>query len=264
MIIRFLLGIVLLFPIAAAAQPAAPDLLAVDSAFVKGEYERVELLTLRILQGDAELTANEAARLNLTAGYALIMLGRETDARAFFAQALDAAPDLTLDPVQVSPKFRVVFDEVKAEHARRRAAHRAAADSAGVSAALWTGRARPQSLLLNLALPGAGAWREGHRLRGAATLAVQAAAAGVLVWRVGEMRDSRADYLVQTDPARIGAAYDDYNRDYRTVWAAGILTGAIYLAAQADLIFLKPRVAHKPQAALTPLPSGGVQFAVRW
>lgn len=267
MMIRRLILFILfaaLFAGAAAGQPTAPDLLAVDSAFVKGEYERVELLTLRLLQSETQLAADEAARLNLTTGYALIMLGREADARGYFARALDAVPDLILDPVQVSPKFRVVFDEVKADHARMLAARRDVQPIA-TNASESPERPRPQSLLANLALPGAGQWREGHRLRGGAVFAVQTAAAAALIWQLGELRDSRAQYLTQTDPVLIRSAYDDFNRDYRTAWAAGMLTGAIYLAAQADLILLQPRHPSRVQAALHPAPKiNGAHLILRW
>ncbi|MBU1984178.1 hypothetical protein KJ815_07200, partial [bacterium] len=51
------------------------DLLAVDSAFADGRFEQAELLVLRILQSGATLSADARARLNLTAGYAVIMQG---------------------------------------------------------------------------------------------------------------------------------------------------------------------------------------------
>lgn len=266
-------ALVLLFTFCtiAAAQPASQsDLLAVDSAFVDGRYEQVELMTLRILQGDAELTPDETARLNLTAGYALIMLGRESEARSYFNHALDAVPDLTLDPVQVSPKFRVVFDEVKAarpaavgstdqESASDQSVQQNTFDRTTQQAVHVT----PQSQVMNLIIPGSGQWREGHPVRGVLVFGLQAAALGVLIWQLNELDDSRGDYLAETDPARISAAYNNYNDHYQAAWGAGVAAGLVYLAAQADLAFLTPAHARPAALQVVPTPSG-MGLCLRW
>ena len=59
------------------------------------------------------------------------------------------------------------------------------------------------------------------------------------------------------------AAYDDYNRDFRTAIGLGTLAGVVYLAAQADLIFLRPRTPAAPQLSLGAAPHA-VVLAVRW
>jgi len=260
-----LIGLSLAFPAMADVQQ---DLLAVDSAFAEGRYEQVELLALRILHGENELPADERARLNLTAGYALIMLNREGEARGYFERALDAVPELTLDPVLVSPKFRVVFDEVKA-------ARPPVPTTGGLRPPEESGdsprreilaegliRPSPRSHVMNLLIPGSGQWNEGKKLRGAAWFMLQAASVGVLVWRIGEMRDSREAYLVETETARISAAYDTYNRDYRLAWAAGFAAGLVYLGAQADLALL--RFPAKETAVKIKPMGDGIMLAVCW
>jgi hypothetical protein len=261
LLLIFALSLILLA--AAARANPAPDLLAVDSAFVNGQYEAVELLGLRILNGGDSLTGDERARVNLTCGYALIMLGRENEARTYFSHALDAVPGLILDPVQVSPKFRVVFDEVKAsrrndERGTMKTGERIAKDPV-------RSNVRPpssQPLLSNLILPGSGQWQEGARLRGALVFTVQAAAVGAFIWRLSEARDSHEDYLAETDPARIAAAYDTYDRDYRWAWTTGIAMGLVYIGAQADLIHLQ---SARKSLSFAPMPDGGrLSLAFRW
>lgn len=253
------------------ALPAMADfqqeLLLVDSAFAEGRYEQVELLALRILHGEEQLSADERARLNLTAGYALIMLGRERDARSYFERALDAVPDLTLDPVQVSPKFRVIFDEVKAARPEKQPEETDVSGEAGDSQgrenlAMQPLRPSPGSHVMNLLIPGSGQWNEGKKLRGAVWFTLQAASAGVLVWRIGEMRDSREAYLAETETARIADAYDTYNRDYRLAWAAGIVTGLMYLGAQTDLALMK--IPTKETALMITPTGNGAMLAVCW
>ncbi|RPH92464.1 hypothetical protein EHM69_12720 [candidate division KSB1 bacterium] len=246
---------------AAFAQPSTPDLLAVDSAFVNNEYERVELLTLRILQSGVKLTEDESARLNLTAGYALIMLGRESDARSYFSRALDAVPNLTLDPVQVSPKFRVVFDDVKA--ARPKPGTEPKPDTTAVLQGLT--KQDRQAWLSNLILPGSGQWKMGKRTRGAIIFGAQIGTLGWMIKEIIEMQDSRAEYMAETDPVKMRDKYNDYNRNYQNAWIAGISAGVIYIAAQADLVRLETKSGQEFGWRVAPLQSGAsVGLCVKW
>jgi len=238
------------------AQTTQSQLLAIDSAFVKGQYQDVELLTLRLLQSPEQLSAQERARVNLTAGYALIMQGREPEAREYFSRALDAEPTLTLDPVQVSPKFRVVFDEVKASHPIAKPE---------VKPAPPTIRNGPSqaAVISNLIIPGSGLWREGYPIRGGVFILAQAASVGAFVYELAQARDAHADYLAETNASRIPAAYDTYNRHYQDAWGSGSLMALVYVAAQVDLA-----VSRGPNKEISfrpfPGPGTGIGLTVRW
>jgi hypothetical protein len=226
-----------------------------DSLFEAGEFEKVEILALRLGQDQGQASDEEYANLQVTAGFAMIMLDRETDARGYFSRALDKNPDLTLDPVLVSPKFRIVFDDVKL--------HRSIIRSEKPEM-LYRG-ASPRSQLMNLALPGVGQLREG-RLRGALYLAAQAVSLGLLIHQLDQTSDSRARYLAQSDPLEISEAYDDYNQDFRGAWAYGIASGTVYLLAQADLALIRNEVSSENQGIslnLSPTYSG-FRFSVNW
>jgi hypothetical protein len=245
---------------ALAQSELSAQLLSLDSAFANGQYEQVELLSLRLLQDYPDLTPDEVARVNLTAGYALIMLNREAEARRCFARALDAVPDLALDPVQVSPKFRMVFDEVKASRPAQTetpprplpadtSAQRA---SSLFASAMWS----------NLVVPGSGQWKLGYRLRGALLFGAEATCLTLLIINATEMQDSRADYLAATGPETIRRAYERYNQDYQASCIAGISAAVVYLAAQADLVRLNGQA-----SAVTMLPmtgAAGISFRVQW
>ncbi len=238
------------------AQTTQEQLLAIDSAFVKGQYPQVELLTLRLLQSPAELTPQERARVNLTAGYALIMQGREQEAKEYFHRALDAEPSLVLDPVQVSPKFRVVFDEVKA-------AHQAATPQNKLEPSVRESGPSKRAMISNLFVPGSGQWREGHPIRGSIFLLAQAASVAAFIYELGHARDTHEDYLAESDPVRIHDAYDTYNQHYQLSWGAGALMGLVYVAAQADLILHRhpeQKVAFQPVLGQNP----GISLSVRW
>ena len=227
----------------------------VDSLFAAGEFEQVELVMLRLGDDQGELSDEEFASIETTAGFAMIMLDREVDARKYFSDALKLNPDLTLDPVTVSPKFRVVFDEVKTTML---------AESVQPPEIVYRG-ARPSSRLFNLLLPGAGLIREGS-LRGTVYLAAQAVSLYLLIDQLDKTSDSRAFYLAQTERSAISSAYNDYNRDYKTAWKYGVLCGVVYFAAQADLaLYRQPLNDEEDELSIFLLPTErGLRFQVCW
>ena len=230
-----------------------------DSLFTAGKFEQVELLMLRVGSDQGDLTDTEFASMKTTAGFAMIMLDREIDARRYFTEALKINPDLTLDPVMISPKFRVVFNDVKANLQKAEAEA-----EPELMKTVYRG-ASPGSHLLNLVLPGAGQLREGY-LRGGIFLAAQTASVLLLIDQLNKRSDSRAYYLAQTEKNAIAQAYDDYNRDHKTAWKYGILSGVVYLAAQADLVFIhKPLTNDESRLSIALLPMGNrLLFQVRW
>lgn len=243
-----LLSLVLCPRCARADLPAS-----VDSAFARGQYEQVELLVLRQAAQLTALPASDRVRVELTAGYALIMLGREADAREHFRRALDADPNTRLDPVRISPKFRTVFDDVKATYRRETRPLPVVASGP-----------RPRAVLLNLALPGTGQMIEGRPWRGTILFTAQLAAAGVLVWRLDELRQSRHAYIHQTTRSRVPHDYDVYAADTRAAWIAGAAAGVVYLAAQTDLALL-PRRSTGQSLTLAPLHDGAaLALSVSW
>jgi hypothetical protein len=252
--------ILLLVSLASLVFAEQSELLKLDSAFVNGEYEKVELLALRILHSADTLRSNDRARVNLTTGYALIMLDRESDAREYFKQALDAAPELNLDPIQVSPKFKVIFDEVKASYKRN--VTPMISKGSGSLASQSISRPTHKALLLNLIAPGTGQINEGHTLRGAFYLGAQVLSAAWLIKSLSDVHDSREAYLHATDSTTISAKYDVYNSDHRIAWFAGIATGIVYLATQADLILYRPQ--GEQAVKLTFLSGNIVGLSVNW
>ncbi len=229
---------------------------AVDSAFARGQYEQVELLALRHVNDLITRPVETRVAVNLTTGYALIMLGREADAEGYFRRALDADPATRLDPVRISPKFRRVFDTVKA-------AYHPPQKTPPVSPALRFAGPRTGSVLGNLVLPGCGQFLEQRRMRGALWAGAELTLAGVFVWRLQESRQSRDAYVKEMDRAKVHSAYEQYARDYTTAWAVGIAAGTVYLASQVDLALLRHAVPLEVGAV--PLESGaGVALTLRW
>jgi hypothetical protein len=239
----------------AADSPCA----AVDSAFIMGRYEQVELLVLRMGSELPKMQAEQQVDVNLTAGYALIMLGRETEAREYFRRALDADPATHLDPVRISPKFRTVFDDVKSTYRP---------GSRPIPVSTMT-ESRPSAVFINLALPGAGQWMEGRRTRGAIFLGLQLASAGMVIWQADRLHHSSEAYTHEVRREQVQHAYDRYAADTQKMWISGAAAGVIYLAAQADLTLLRRRISFDDQTSssfgFAPIKGGvGIQWVARW
>jgi hypothetical protein len=234
---------------------------AVDSAFAQGRFEQVELIVLRANQVMDSLPVDERVDICLKAGFAMIMLDRISDARAFFIRALDANPTTQLDPIRISPKFRMVFEEVKSTY-RPRAAEINAIRGRNVMPAR-----KSSTTIMNLFLPGSGQWSEGRRVRGATTAAIQIVMAGWFAIQLSQFQKARDDYFRITDPARVSATFDAYHREYQRAWEIGIAAGLVYLGAQVDLAMTHPPELKEASQSLhlQCLPSvGGAQFKVTY
>lgn len=219
----------------ASASFAQGDLRAeADSLFRHGDYEQVELLSLRAARQD-DLPSEEILALELLAGYSLIMLERESEARMHFSRALDLDSTLVLDPIQISPKFRSVFDDVRQEWLTTR---KQEVPTASIREITYVQGPRASSQLLNLALPGSGFLSEKRTVRGIAYLALQTASAALWLSELSQNNSSRKDYLA-ADSASVSSLYDDYDAHHRRMWTYGLTAAGVYLLSQVDLALLR-------------------------
>lgn len=219
-----------------------------DSLFHAGDYERVELLTLRAAN-NPELPDTQRISLELLGGYSLIMLNRETDARVHFQRALEIDSTLSLDPVQVSPKFRVVFDDVKSEWLTRRIQN---IPSSRVREVAGWRHASSESHLLNLILPGAGFLNERQSVRGVVHIIAQTAITALWLSELSQNNSARKEYLA-ADSSQVQPLYKTYDDHHRRMWTYGLAAAGIYLASQVDLTIWRTR-----QASFEILPAESV------
>ncbi|MBK6910417.1 MAG: hypothetical protein IPH10_05725 [bacterium] len=237
-----------------------------DSLFHAGDYDRVELLALRAEQSN-DLPDSERVALELLGGYSLIMLGREDDARVHFTHALELDSTLTLDPVVVSPKFRVVFDELKRDWLASRATEvspddptRKVTDQGTRIESVRRSATRPARLSavrLNFLCPGAGFVREGRVARGLLHAGVTVVLTGLWLSEISQNNSSREDYLAAATTAEAERLYDDYNAHHRQMWTFGLAAAGAYALSQLDLAL------WRGPATLTAGPSGhGLKLAL--
>ncbi|MBL0060710.1 MAG: hypothetical protein IPP40_04280 [bacterium] len=213
-----------------------------DSLFYTGDYERVELLVLRASR-NAEIPDSQRVALELLGGYSLIMLQREAEARSHFQRALELDSTLVLDPVQVSPKFRIVFDDVKSEWQASRIQSIPTARVKEVT--VWKG-ASIGSHLLNFAVPGTGFLNEKKYARGIIHFAAQAALTVLWLDEVSQNNSARKDYLAADSSSQAETLYNTYDDHHRRMWTFGLAAAGIYLASQVDLtLFRTPKTSFE-------------------
>jgi tetratricopeptide (TPR) repeat protein len=115
--------------VARAPKPAAPDTSAFDRAFreleghVRGAQFEAALASAEQGRSAAAKLGSHAnrerrAQLEVLAATAALALGRADDAKQSFARALDADPDLALDPVSTPPKVVRALDAARSERGR--------------------------------------------------------------------------------------------------------------------------------------------------
>lgn len=229
-----------------------------DSLFHAGQYEQVELLALRA-ERQQDISSDEQVKLELLSGYALIMLSREGDARAHFGQALDLDSTLALDPVEVSPKFKVVFDDLKQSWLAARAAQAETPKMVDEAMPVVSHSASPSSVRSNFIIPGSGFLREGKTGRGLVHLGLTAVCAGLWLSELTQNNTARKDYLAASTTDEAERLYDEYNSHHGRMWAFGLATVGVYALSQLDLAVWKSKVqlSANPAAATLEL---AIQF----
>ena len=100
------------------AAPAAPKqrseerLVAIEQAYRNGQYAAVPPALSKLL-GEETLSMAQKASVHRLLGSAYVALGVEEVAVREFREALRIEPGATMDPVQISPKIRTVYERAR-------------------------------------------------------------------------------------------------------------------------------------------------------
>jgi hypothetical protein len=136
--------------------------------------------------------------------FSLVAIGRNPEAAAAFRRALGLDPGLELDPEQVSPKIRVVFESVRRELPQREPPKPARVDT------VYRRRPVPIAVII----PSAGQFHNGQRAKAWAVVAVGVASAAGAIGSHVAYDAARDRYLAATEPAAIADGYQDANNWY--------------------------------------------------
>jgi hypothetical protein len=180
--------------------------------FLEGKYE--ELLSLT--ESALSQSQSELERIDLLEyrAFSQVALGDTVDARESFQQLLILDPGHRLDPLQVSPKIREVFDRARAFLVKRGETSRLRTLEREFYAFRSEYLEKRRALRWSLLFPGLGQWKRKSPL-GPPLLGI--ALADLIFVAVSHVRVSQTHqtYLGKRDPAEIQAAYDTYRTWYR-------------------------------------------------
>lgn len=217
--------------------------------FESSEYEASLEAARATLENADSLSALEQSQLHQYAAFNLIALNRQREARLHAREALHLNPDLSLDPVMISPKIIDLFESVRQEMAPPKPA---VADTTTDSAPRASDRFESEKSLIqpgvihsqpdlgkafkrSLLFPGLGQMTldqqtKGRLLMGAEILCLS----GIVVSHL-QQESAHDAYLNRTEPDAIEDAFNRYEKWYHARTGFAIAAGAVWLYNLIDV-----------------------------
>lgn len=203
-------------------------------------YDEVIVLCQKALAADPPPTEQEQVDTYTHLAFAYIAIGNSEEAKGAFRSALDLRPNLSLDPIYVSPKIIAIFNEVKTEKEREQ-------EDIGI-------QPRESELISNVArmnMKRGGAWRslilpgwgqryKGHKRKAIVFFAAHTINVGTLLYAHLQMNRAHDDYLKAREPSTIESKYDKYNSFYKLRNYCLLSTAAVWLYSHIDAAITSP------------------------
>lgn len=263
--LRAFLLLSLLGSSAALAQPGADPATVVEqveASYENLEYDEAAARARSALARFEAFTPDQLVRLHTTLGLILYARSNELEASEQFRAALSLDPELTLDPLFVSPVTLAFFEDTKATLTREN--DTAAQDPVPTIRYIRLEDPRPAATWRSALLPGWGQRYKGETTKGwILTGLATATAAGTLTAHL-QYEQAREAYLAETDPARVAERADTQNRWYNTRGALALGMTAVWLYAAADAVLTGGPVEPAPTALQLRPTLGGASVRLRF
>jgi hypothetical protein len=250
-----------LLMLSAPGQPMAqpgPDpssaVAAVEASYEALDYSQAEALARQALSRPQAFTGAQLVRLHTTLALLLYARNDALGSAEQFRAALSLDPNLTLDPVLVSPVTLAFFEETRSAFVRERAG---SSSPQPVIRYVVVRDSRPGAALRSLVLPGWGQRVRGERARGWALTAAWTATLGAGVAAHVQRQRAREAYLEETDPALVDDRYATYNNWHRVRGGLLLGAGAVWAASVIDVLARgAPTAPDAGRVALSPAGAG--------
>ncbi|RMF59683.1 MAG: hypothetical protein D6746_07920 [Bacteroidetes bacterium] len=244
--------LILFLPGRVHAQPTpASRLAAIQAAYQQLDYERAKALGEAALQDYDAFTPAQLTEIHTLLGLVYFSENEPEAARLQFEAALSLTPDLSLDPLLVSPKILAFFEEVKRNWQQRQAAAEAGIQ-AGAIRYVRLEDPRPAAALRSFVLPGWGQLYKGDRTKGWLLMAGWGVAVtGTLVAHV-RRNQARDAYLAERDPDRITDRYDTFNTWHKARNNLALAASALWVLSYLDALVFRPPAPARATLALRP------------
>ena len=235
---------------AALAQSSDPAGLvaAMRDAAARLDTDTAEARAREALAQFDRLSPDQLVEVHALLGVILHARDEPVEARRQFEAALSLNPDLSLDPVLVSPVTLAFFAAI------RDAVSRTDGPVApGVVRYVRVPDARPGAALRSLVLPGWGQVHKGETARGRVLAAAWGAGAAATVGAHLARAQARRRYLDAGTSAEAEARYPAYNRWHRARTGLALGMAAVWAVAVVDAL---ARPQPTPAVALRPAVDG--------
>ena len=218
-------------------EPPAVVMDSVRSAFNRFAYDVAEQRARAALADFDRFTPDQLAELHSLRARMAYADGRMAEAREQFVAALTIVPELTLDPLLVSPKIIAYFEEVKADWLARQAS--AVGGQGGVAATpryVVVQDPRPAAALRSMVLPGWGQLYKGERTKGWLLVGLwTGTGTATALAHVARGRAEEA-YLEERTPAEVAGRYATYNRRHKWRNNLALATAALWVLSYVDAL----------------------------
>lgn len=234
--LAILFGLILAVP--AAAQSGGEDIVAqIQDAYGEFDYDEADRLGREALRRYSDFTIDQLTDIHTILGLVAYNRGDLSEARRQFISALQLSPDLTLDPLLISPKIVEYFEEVRSDVA----ASDAPFEETPARYVVMQDR-RIDGALRSMIVPGWGQFYKGHQVKGWAVAslfgATVAGAAGAHIKR----QDALTAYENEENPELVESRYATANRWHKT--RDGLIQGAavVWLVGFVDALLTQSAV----------------------
>ena len=198
---------------AAYGQSTPPRVEAMWDAYQQLDYASAADSARTALDTFEAYSRDELAQIHTILGLIEYSQNQPQDARDQFTAALSLNPNLTLDPLMVSPKILTFFEEVQAEFRHMRGDEESASDA--VRYVIVEDR-RSEAALRSMVLPGWGQIHKGDRTKGRVLLGLWGTLVGSTAAAHLLRANAERDYDAATTPAEALDRYDTFNTWHQT------------------------------------------------
>lgn len=224
---------IFLFPTHTYCQNKAADVQQLKKLYEQFEFEKVVSLGQQMIKHANKLEREDLLFLHKYLGVTYFLLGKPDSARIQFLSLLSVNPDISLDPVNFSPKIVKFFDEIKSGYGEQTSGQ----PNPSFTKYIFVEDRRINAVWRSALLPGWGQFYKKQKKRGlifGSAFVVGVLSTGVALYQENRFHD---DYLNTQNPSQLDKNYGKYNAWYKTRRSLSVVTAAVWLAAVVDALW---------------------------
>lgn len=254
-LITIVIGLLLWQDVPAYGQSAAPPRVeALWEAYQQLDYAIAADSARAALDAYEAYSRNELAEIHTVLGLIEFSQNQPQDARDQFTAALSLNPDLTLDPLMVSPKILTFFDGIRDEFSQMRGDEATPSDA--VRYVIVEDR-RSEAALRSMVLPGWGQLHKGDRTKGRVLLGLWGTMIGGTVAAHLFCASAERDYDAARTPADALERFDTFNAWHKTRNALFIGTAGVWAYSYIDALVTGSSTSRESAFVVAPAFSSG-------